>query len=174
MKQGHIIFLNGVSSSGKTTLAAGLIKHLPDYFHFSSDQYDFIIEQMEDRDNGRLIPVETEIFIHRTIKMFSDYGVNLIVDHILHDKATLLDFRHTLLNYPVTMIGVHCPVEILNQRESLRGDRMTGLAARQLEFVHQNIHYDLEVDTHHHSLEYNTRLICEYVCRMRGVVESHG
>ncbi len=159
MLKGNIIFLNGVSSSGKTTLARALIQLLPDYFHFSSDDYDLVIEKMEDRENQRLISVDTEIFIHRTIRMFSDFGVNLVVDHILHNEATLQDFQATLAGYPVIMTGVHCPADVLNQREKDRGDRYIGLANRQLGFVHKNINYDIEVNTHDRTAHENAMLI---------------
>lgn len=59
MTRGTIIALNGVSSSGKTTLARELVKQLPEYFHFSLDDFDLVIQKMEDREKGRLIPVAT-------------------------------------------------------------------------------------------------------------------
>ncbi|MEH7884353.1 hypothetical protein V7654_08500 [Bacillus sp. JJ1609] len=62
MKKGKIILLNGVSSSGKTSLSKELINLLPDYFHISIDDFDTIIERIEDRENDRLIPVPTEHF----------------------------------------------------------------------------------------------------------------
>lgn len=139
MERGNIILLNGVSSSGKTTLARGLVGHFPDHFHFSCDDYDLLIERMEDRTNQRLIPVETEVFVHRTIRMFSDCGVHLIVDLVLHDEPTLKDFQRTLSGYPILAIGVHCPPEILAQRERQRGDRRLGLAQSQLAFVHRHL-----------------------------------
>jgi chloramphenicol 3-O-phosphotransferase len=37
INKGRIILLNGVSSSGKTTLSKALIKTLPSYFHLSID-----------------------------------------------------------------------------------------------------------------------------------------
>lgn len=163
MHQGNIIFLNGVSSSGKSTLARGLIQRLPGYFQFGSDLYDELIEKMEDRENGRLIPVDTEVFIHRTIRMFSDCGVNLVVDHILHNEPTLQDFQQTLAGYPILLVGVHCPLAVLEQRERERGDRWLGLAASQLEFVHKQLQYDLEINTHLDSLEDNLERICAAV-----------
>lgn len=93
MTKGLIIVLNGVSSSGKSSLAKELVKELPDFFHLSIDDFDLIIEKMEDRTGERLIPVPTEHFFHRTIQMFSDKGINLVVDQILHDSETLLDFK---------------------------------------------------------------------------------
>ncbi|HSM24110.1 MAG TPA: AAA family ATPase [Anaerolineaceae bacterium] len=163
MHKGKIVLLNGVSSSGKTTFAKELAKILPDYFHISIDDYDYVIEKMEDRENGKLIPVETDIFFHRQLKDFSDYGVNLIVDNVIDNEMVLQDFNNTLNGYPVTYIAVHCPIEILKHREHDREDRQIGQAAQQLDFVHQNIQYDLEIDTHQQSLEFNTKLIYEFI-----------
>jgi chloramphenicol 3-O phosphotransferase len=149
MTKGNIILLNGVSSSGKTNLSKELTKLLPDYFHLSIDEFDNLIEKMEDRGNGRLIPVPTEYFFHRTIAMFSDRGINLIVDQLLHDRFTIDDCLAVLQGYPVFFVGVHCPIEELERREQARGDREPGLAKRQLQFVHQqNEVYDIEVNTH--------------------------
>ena len=153
MKKGNIILLNGVSSSGKTTLARHLLKRLPDYFHYSIDDFDLVIERMEERDNNRLIPVETEYFFHRTIAMFSDKGVNLIVDYVIHDKYTRVDCKETLSGYPILFVGVHCPAAELERREKERGDRRIGLSKSQLDFVHKEEVYDIEVDTFANGLE---------------------
>lgn len=163
MRRGNIIFLNGVSSSGKTTLAKQLIKRLPDYFHYSIDDFDVVIERMEDRDNGRLIPVETEYFFHRTIAMFSDKGVNLIVDHVIHDELTRADCKAILSGYPILFVGVHCPTPELERREKERGDRKIGLSKSQLDFVHKEETYDIEVDTFTNGLERCVERIVERV-----------
>ncbi|QOR67810.1 AAA family ATPase [Cytobacillus suaedae] len=148
MNKGKIIYLNGVSSSGKTSLSKELTKLLQDYFHFSIDDFDYIIEKMEDRQNSRLIPIATEIFYHQTIKMFSDQGVNLLIDDVLHNELSLKSATVTLQDYPVLFVGVHCPLEELERRERERGNRTIGQAKRQLDFVHQNGEtYDVEVDT---------------------------
>ncbi|WP_187355225.1 phosphotransferase-like protein [Paenibacillus tengchongensis] len=139
--------LNGVSSSGKSTLAKALAAKLPDYFHYSLDDFDLVIERMEDREHNRLIPVETAYFYHRSIAMFADKGVNLIIDHVIHDEYTRDDWAVSLSDYPVLRVGVHCPPEELARRERERGDRRPGQAAEQLEFVHKNEQYDIEVDT---------------------------
>jgi chloramphenicol 3-O phosphotransferase len=148
MNKGKIILLNGVSSSGKSTLAKELVKKLPGYFHFSIDDFDTIIEKMEDRDSDHLIPVPTEHFFHRNIAMFSDKGVNLVVDQILHNKDTTKDCYEILHDYPVFFVGVHCPLNELEKREKERGDRPVGQGKSQLNYVHQQGEvYDIEVDT---------------------------
>ncbi len=164
MNKGKIIYLNGVSSSGKTTLSRELIKLLPNYFHFSVDDFDYIIEKMEDRQNDRLIPIETEVFYHQTIKMFSDKGVNLIIDDVLHDNISLKSATKTLEDYPVLFVGVHCNLEELERRERERGDRTVGQSKNQLGFVHQNGEvYDVEVNTFNEDLEVCVARIVEAV-----------
>jgi chloramphenicol 3-O phosphotransferase len=162
MNKGKIILLNGVSSSGKSTLSKELVKQLPDFFHYSIDDFDMVIERMEDRENQRLIPVSTEYYFHRTIAMFSDSGINLVVDQILHNEETTKDCLEALKDYPVFFVGVHCPQSELERREFGRGDRTIGQAKRQLEYVHQQHEvYDSEVDTYRDGIEYSVKKIIE-------------
>lgn len=162
MKKGTIILLNGVSSSGKTTLSKEFVKKMPDYFALSIDDFDLVIEKMEDRDQGHLIPVATEHYFHRTVAMFSDSGVNLIVDQIWHDTLTMEDCMAVLQDYPVLFVGVHCPIAALGQREKARGDRRIGQAEAQLGFVHQQQEaYDIDVNTYENSMEACVRLIMD-------------
>jgi len=51
------------------------------------------------------------------------------------------------------MVGVTSPLEVLEERELARGDRFLGGARGQYYKVHENVAYDLEVDTHTHSIE---------------------
>lgn len=92
MEKGLLIILNGVSSSGKSSLAKELTKLLPNFFSFSIDDYDIVIEKMEDRENNRLIPIETEYFYYKNVAMFADKGVNLILDQIIHDSKQCILF----------------------------------------------------------------------------------
>ena len=153
MHKGNIIVLNGVSSSGKSSLSKELVNHLPNYFHLSIVDFNLVIDKMEDREGNRLIPVPIEYFFHRTIQMFSDKGINLVVDQILHDTETLRDFKETLQDYPMVFVGVHCLREELIRREKFRGDRQSGLSVSQLLFVHkQHENYDVVVNTSKDSL----------------------
>lgn len=116
---------------------------------------------MEDRVAKRYIPVPTEYFFHRTIQMFSDKGINLVVDQILLDSFTFRDFTETLSG-PVLLVGVHCSISELERREQSRGDRKSGLAVSQLTFVHQQREmYDVEVDTSFDTISSCVELILE-------------
>lgn len=152
VEKGMIIVLNGVSSSGKSTLAKEITKLLPNFFTFSIDDFDLVVEKMEDRENQRLIPIETEYFYYRNAAMFSDRGINLILDQIFQDPLTLQNFYETLKSYSIAFVGVHCSIEELTHRERSRGNRRIGQAISQLSFVHQQEIYDVEVNTETHSI----------------------
>ena len=45
------------------------------------------------------------------------------------------------------LIGIRCPLEVLEQRERDRADRTLGQARAQYDVIHRYTPYDLEVDT---------------------------
>lgn len=45
------------------------------------------------------------------------------------------------------LIGLHCPLEVLEQRERDRKDRTLGQAREQFHVIHKYVTYDLELDT---------------------------
>ena len=76
--------------------------------------------------------------------MYRD-GIDLIVDHVILD-ATLRDqARSSLAN--AFWVGVTCDVGELTRRESSRGDRRLGFASGTSAVVHDEMTYDLVVDT---------------------------
>lgn len=162
-KKGHIILLNGTSSSGKSTMAKEIIKELPEYFHLSVDEYAYFIDLMEARDDKRLIPVETYHYFHRNIAMFSDSGVNVVVDTLFDCEESRKDFFDVLKDYPVLQVGLHCPEEVLVLREVERGDRRIGNAKGQIKIVHKNMSYDLSIDTHQDDKLINAKKIINLI-----------
>lgn len=87
----------------------------------------------------------------------------MVVDHILHDSFTREDCLKVLQGYPTNFVGVHCPLEELERREKIRGDRHIGLAKKQLEFVHEGEVYDIEVNTYLESVCKNANRIMEFL-----------
>jgi chloramphenicol 3-O phosphotransferase len=147
MQQGKIIFLNGITSSGKTTIANELIKVLGEpYFILSFDK--FLTNKMRlvfDKDSK-----ERENLIsafHHTIQTFSECSVNVIVDHVLIEYEWYEECSALLADLPVVYVGVYCPLEVLEERESQREDRIKGMARQQYEIVHSGKSYDLTLDT---------------------------
>ena len=162
MERGLIIFLNGTSSSGKTSIALEMKKQgeVP-LHHLSVDQffqnYDhFIDTTYPDMKPTREVEpgVMSDILFgpigslyYATIKLFSELGLNVIVDTVISDDEFFNDFYDVLADYPILFVGVHCSKEELTRREQSRGDREIGLSHSQFDYVYAYDEYDLEVNT---------------------------
>ena len=161
---GRIIYLNGVSSSGKTTLARELQKILPEpYLYLGIDLFIYMLPErywnedpagftLEKSDRGTEVksgPVARKLgqSMQDTIGMLARSGHNLIVDDVILDRANLEACLETLANFQYLFVKVDCPLEVAEQRERERGDRESGLARFQYAMVQAIQGYDIEVDS---------------------------
>jgi chloramphenicol 3-O phosphotransferase len=159
MAQGKIIFLNGASSSGKTVIAhtlQGILDQV--YLHFSIDGFmDLLLQRYISAEGGADLTPEKERALlalipgivsgfHRCTGTLASSGMNLIVDHVLQDPGWLRECVELLADQEVLFVGVHCPLEELERRETER-EREPGTARQQVEIVHHHGIYDVEVDT---------------------------
>ena len=150
---GRIIFLNGASSSGKSTLARSLQAALPEpFWHFSIDHLNAAkvlpaarITSGEFAWQG-LRPAFFDGF-HRCLPELAGAGNSLIVDHIIETSTWMRQLLGLLGTLDVFFVGVHCPLQELERRERERGDRRIGEARTDHEIVHTFGDYDLEVNT---------------------------
>ena len=163
MGEGQIIFLNGASSSGKSTVAKALQEALEEpYMHVSVDRF---FEMLHPRYMDMELPRELMIAVmegfQRSVAALASTGNNVIVDHVLAGKRFLRECVELMGDMPVIFVGVRAPLDVLKQRELERGDRHVGLAEFQFERVHQDIIYDIEIDTSASSPEECARQIID-------------
>lgn len=159
-----LIFLNGTSSAGKTTLARELQERLasphlltgiddafamlPNRLHNHRDGFYF------DRDHRNKVRLNFGEFgratlkaHHRSVAAIAKSGIDLICDEVILTDELRQDWMTVLADLDVTLIGVHCSLDELQRRESARGDRIIGQAEGQIDLVHEGMTYDIEVDT---------------------------
>jgi chloramphenicol 3-O phosphotransferase len=159
MNPGKIIFVNGVSSSGKSALAKELQKRLEEPFlHLQLD--DFI--QMLPRTDDLEMFMRMVSGMNRSIAGMSEEQNNLIVDHVLVDKSWMDQCLELLGARYVLFVGLSCPLEELERRERKRDSRRQGFARAQIENIHQGKIYDIELDTHVLSVEECTEKVLEF------------
>lgn len=159
-----MIFLNGSTSSGKSTIARELQKRLAEpYLHFGVDdvlqraplrwhgQADgFLFTPLPD---GRM-PLQIGPAGHgllrawrRMLRTAVDEGQRLILDEVLLEPDMLADWLAVFAGRDVFFVGVHCALPELQRREIARGDRGEGQALSMHDVVHRHGLYDLELDT---------------------------
>ena len=175
MALGRIILLNGSSSAGKTTLAITLQQLLPEpWHHIALDQFR---DGLGGRYRGlnsppgtpgarglNVVPVAlggervTEVQfgdlgkqvlrgMRRAIAAFAREGNNVIIDDLMFEPEFLFDYVDALSGFEVLFVGVRCPIDVVNARESKRPGRFPGTATSHFDRVHSHCIYDIEVDT---------------------------
>ena len=161
MIKGKIIFLNGVSSTGKSTLSKGLQKLMDEPYHWLNVDNFMAFTDMTKHpghyfEKGK-DPVS--LFPH-VVKLYADLGVNVIVDvafvrwkgpRLFLAEETFEKCVELLHDYPLVYVLVTCPYKELKRRHDLRGDR--GKRSLEFDYADQELIGDLTVD---HDLIINT------------------
>jgi chloramphenicol 3-O phosphotransferase len=150
-----IIFLNGTSSSGKTTLTTALQARLgPVFLHFAEDSFFHMLPGSA-WQRPDFLSVGTALYdgFARCAATMVDAGNHLIIDTVAWNPGSFATFERALRGVDVLSVGVHCDIDVLEERERRRGDRSVGLARTQLRTAHVEALYDVEVDTSTGTLE---------------------
>jgi chloramphenicol 3-O phosphotransferase len=169
----QIIYLNGPSSSGKTTLAKGLQRELePPFLHIGIDK---IIGMMPDKlnnwqgeeardgfswktstdQNGHVIrELQVGPFARKVsdsyleiVALLARLGHYLIIDDVGITESEFNQWKHLLKEFQVLYVGVKASLPILEQREKARGNRILGSARAQYHKIVLGEQYDIIVDT---------------------------
>jgi len=176
----QIIYLNGPSSVGKSTLARKLqnILQAP-FLVIGIDQIIFMMpDKLNDWHTESLAPgfswqpvknkkkdliahaIHVGPFGKKMVQAFKDIvialaksGLNVIVDDVSFGKVEVDAWREALKDFNVLWIGMIAPVEILEQREKDRGDRKIGSAKHQAGYVHFNVQYNMIIDTNEQKID---------------------
>ena len=154
-----IIFINGTSSSGKTTLLKTLQGQLCEpYLDMGIDRFIWMLpKRYLDRPlwddvlgkAHRSGPLGLILFsgMHHVIAAASQRGNNVLADHVFVEKIWVEECVKLFADMNAYLIGINCPLEILEQRERGRKDRTLGQARAQFDIIHKYTSYDLEVNT---------------------------
>ena len=173
--QGRIIFLNGTSSSGKTTLAYALQELLPElWLHVALDQFrDGLPAKFRGLNSPsgstgdaglNVVPVTDSgtpytaikfgdhgkkmlIGMRRAIRSLAEAGNNIIIDDIILEQTFLDDYLEVFADYDVIFVGVRCSLDVISDREAVRPGRFPGTALGHASICHAHNDYDVDVDT---------------------------
>ncbi len=159
MQYGKVIFINGTSSSGKTSIVRALQNLLPEpYLEAGIDKFIWMLpERYLDRplwddvlglaDQAGGAGHSLTRGMHRAIQALSLAGTNVVADHVLVEPDWACDCAELFAELPAYLVGVQCPLDVLEARERSRKNRTLGQAKLQFPVIHKYVVYDLEVDT---------------------------
>lgn len=189
MEDVQIVYLNGPSSSGKTTLAKALQNAFEDPFlHVGIDK---IIGWMPEKfnnwvggeaalgfswkighdDSGRLIqelqrgPYALKISqtFREIVLTLANMGHRCIIDDISFGQYHVEEWKRALKSFRVLWVRVTAPLPVLEQRERERGNRILGSARGQFHKVDIDASYDLVIDTHRSTSDENAEKIKSFL-----------
>ncbi len=170
----QVIVLNGTSSAGKSTLAASLQTQLAEigecwiimglddflgrlpwawvtYGDHVGEHADQGIEftMVDGEVKCRVGPVGARLLVayRGAIAAVARAGINVIVDEVLFSEDGWKAWQDQLDGLDVLWVAVTSDLEVAEQRERIRHDRMKGLARSQHDVVHRHAVYDIRVDT---------------------------
>jgi chloramphenicol 3-O phosphotransferase len=176
VEPGQLVLLNGVSSSGKTTLASAfrdeqarhgefwLLIGIDDALSKLPSQWvdmglatgpgecadgGLWFEQTSSGRRLRVGPLGRQLIdvYHQWVSASVRAGMNVIVDDVVIDRETYDSWKRALDGLEPIWVAVRCTLEIAERRELDRGDRALGLARAQHDVVHRDIPYAFEIDT---------------------------
>ncbi len=181
----QIIYLNGPSSSGKTTLAKALQHAFEEPFlHVGIDKIigwmpekvndwtggeapiGYSWKKSEDAFGNPIQELQAGPYAQKIGKTFQEVvlalakmGHHIVIDDVSFGKQQLDEWKKALKGFQVLWVGVNAPLPVLEQREKERGNRILGSARGQFHKVHVDASYDLEIDTHQASIGENVEKI---------------
>ncbi len=151
-KKGRIVFLNGVTSAGKTSIVEALQARRDVFFYVvANDLFEQMVGEDYLREDYWKYLSEAVLLMYRTAKLFSDLGKNVLIDGILVEREGLRPHYQRLTEIlkgnPLDIVHVDCPLGVCRQRNLARGDRYETQSEEQAELMAKDIRYSLRVDT---------------------------
>jgi chloramphenicol 3-O phosphotransferase len=167
-----IIFLNGSSSSGKTSIAKA-IQHITDipflrigvdtfidmmpprYLSFGDRSKEGCWFERDHNNDGPVVRCHSGLLgnlVFSTavdvIKIMSDNGLNVVIDEVIWDDTKINEYKERLSKHRIIFVKVFCSKKISQEREILRGDREIGLANDQNDRIHKmSFKYNIAINT---------------------------
>jgi len=193
----QIIYLNGTSSVGKTTIAKALQDEMNEPFlRIGIDQIIFMMpEKVNNWEGGEAelgfswkksideqgYPVQLLQVGPFAVKMngamreivlaLAKKGFNIIIDDVASEEGAYESWKATLKGYDVLWIGLIAPLDVIEKREKERGDRQVGQGRAAAGLVHKGFAYDLFLDTNASPLSETVQKI-KQACKRKPDVTS--
>lgn len=150
--KGKIIFLNGVTSSGKTSIVDAIQSYSEPFFYVvANDLFEQMIGDKHLQEDYWEHLSEVIIMMYQIARIFSDSGKNILIDGILVDRPELKPHyekvKDIFKGYPLEVVEVYCPLDICRKRNIGRGDRTEDQSDWQSKIMAENINYSCSVNT---------------------------
>lgn len=193
-------FLNGPSSSGKSSIAKELQDALqPYYLHIGIDTFISMMPAKSNKLTGVTDSADGFFFEARkheghtlykvssgsygtkvneayrsTVRHLVNCGLRVIVDDVINGSEEWQEWTKVLSGISCLSVGVFCNDAELVRREKLRPKRKQGSALEQTSRVHTGMEYDIKVNTSELSITQCAQAIARHVTNPTDTHEYRG
>jgi len=174
---GRVVLLHGTSSSGKTTVARA-VQRLSDepWVRLGIDAFWNAIDERWMEHGPRAAEGFAPTIVPGPIGQRLAAGMraavaacaradNDVLVDVFIDPGWLDAWRHELGGVEWLLVRVEAPLQVIEERERARGNRIAGEARAQVSVIHRGIEYDVTVDTSRQSPEECARAILATLAR---------
>ncbi|MDR0929502.1 MAG: AAA family ATPase [Oscillospiraceae bacterium] len=168
MKKGKIVFLCGVTSSGKTSIVDAIQNVSEEFYYVVAN--DLMVQMVGDKYlNKDYWKYESKAiyYMYHMAKLLSDFGENVLIDGCLLETPELPDHyekvKEIFKGYPFYLMEIYCPLEICRLRNLERDDRSENQSYEQHLLWTKNVEYDLTVDTNKLSSDDCAKIILQWI-----------
>lgn len=139
-KREELFFLNGVTSSGKTSIVEALQERDDIFFYVvANDLFEQMVGEKYLQQNYWKHLSDVNILMYHTAKLYSDMGKNALIDGILVEREEIKphyeQLKEILKDNPLDIVEVYCPIYVCKKRNCLREDRYEAQSEEQLELM---------------------------------------
>lgn len=152
MEKGKIIYLNGVTSTGKTSITRALQENEEYFFYaMSNDLFQEMVGARYLQADYWKHLWDAILMMYHTAKLFSDMGKHVIIDGMILEKEEFRPHYQQVLEIfkdnPLEIVEVYCPLEICRQRNIQRGNRGEFQSEYQNRYMTRDVVHSIRVDT---------------------------
>lgn len=166
MKKGSVVFLCGVTSSGKTSIVDAIQNNSTDFYYVVAN--DLMVQMVGDKylgENYWKYESKAIFYMYHMAKLLSDFGENVIIDGCMLETPEFPQHYETVKDIfkesPLFMIEIFCPLEICRERNTKRDDRCEEQSEEQWKLWNKDVEYDFTVKTHLHTPDECAQLILD-------------
>jgi len=162
------IVLHGTTSAGKSSIARALqANSSTPVFHIALDAFACMSNRGDmrsdaERDQAFRLHCQS---LRSTLRNVAASHFDIVLDLVLRDEEEFAACLSALSSRPTFVIGVWCPLGVLEEREGAREDRAKGMAREQFGHPAYERAYSMKIDTSSISSEEAARAIREFVAR---------
>lgn len=168
MNKGKIVFLCGVTSSGKTSIVDAIQNNSKEFYFVVAN--DLMVQMVGDkylREDYWKYESKAIYYMYHMAKLLSDFGENVLIDGCMLETPELPQHyekaKDIFKESPLFMVEVFCPLEICRKRNMERDDRYENQSDEQSKKWNKDVRYDLTVNTHIHTSEECAQIILEKI-----------